>query len=133
MREKDAATADHRTLGEHRRQRGEWPSISSVGSEWERDPPTRSKKAREPLTNFFAWLQRGKGSLLRLATPVWSKADEVAAELEELTKSQVWVDEAEKGAPIQQVRELIMSLTHLHHADFDGFGRNSPSCGLCDS
>ena len=47
----------------------------------------------------------------------------MAAELEELTKSQVWVDElaytAEKGALIQQVREFIMSLTHLHHADFD--------------
>ena len=39
---------------------------------------------------------------------------QVAAELEELTKSEVWVDElafaAEKGAPIQQVREFIMSL-----------------------
>ena len=48
---------------------------------------------------------------------------EVAAELEEFTKSEVCVDElayaAEKGAPIQQVREFIMSLTHLHHADFD--------------
>ena len=59
----------------------------------------------------------------RLATPVWSKADEVAAELEELTKSEVWVDElvyaVEKGASIQQVRELILSLTHLHHADID--------------
>ena len=59
----------------------------------------------------------------RLAMLVWSKADEVAAELEELTKSQVWVDAlaytAEKGAPIQQMREFNMSLTHLHHADFD--------------
>ena len=59
----------------------------------------------------------------RLAMLVWSKADEVAAELEELTKSQVWVDElaytAEKGASIQQAREFIMSLTHLHRADFD--------------
>ena len=47
----------------------------------------------------------------------------MAAELEELPKSQVWVDElaytAEKGALIQQVREFIMSLTHLHHVDFD--------------
>ena len=47
----------------------------------------------------------------------------MAVELEELTKSQDWVDELayteEKGAPIQQVREFIMSLTHLHHADFD--------------
>ena len=25
---------------------------------------------------------------------------------------------AQKGAPIQQVRESIMSLTHIHHADF---------------
>ena len=40
----------------------------------------------------------------------------MAAELEELTKPEVWVDElaytAEKGAPIQQVREFIMSLTY---------------------
>ena len=53
----------------------------------------------------------------RLAMLVWSKADEVAAELEELTKYQVWVDElaytAKKGAPIQQVRHFIMSFTHL--------------------
>ena len=59
----------------------------------------------------------------RLAILVWSKADEVAAELEELTKSEVWVDElayaAEKCAPIQQVREFIMIPTHFHHADFD--------------
>ena len=59
----------------------------------------------------------------RLAILVWSKEDEVAAELEELTKSDEWVDElayaAEKGAPIQHVREFIMSLPHVHHADFD--------------
>ena len=57
----------------------------------------------------------------RLAMRVWSKAGEVAAELEELTKSQRWVDElsctAEQGAPIQQVREFIMSLTHSSWQD----------------
>ena len=90
------------------------------------------KKAREPLTNLFAWLQKGtpvryidgdEKKPPRLAILVWSTADEVAAEFEVLTKSKVWVDElaytAEKGAPIQQVREFIKSLTHLHHADFD--------------
>ena len=72
-----------------------------------------SKKAREPLTHLFAWLQKDtpvryidgdEKQPSRLAILVWSKADEVAAELEELTKSEVWVDElafaAEKGAPI---------------------------------
>ena len=62
----------------------------------------------------------------------------MVAEVEELTKSEVWVVElacmAEKGAPIQQVRELILRLTQLHHADFDMvFGRNSPSGAFCDS
>ena len=87
------------------------------------------KKAREPLTNRFARLQKGtpvsyidgdERQPPRLAIQVWSKADEVAAELENLTKSEVWVDElayaAVKGAPIQQVRELIIqavaSATH---------------------
>ena len=84
------------------------------------------KKAREPLTNLCAWLQKGtpvryidgdERQSSRLAMLVWSNADEVAAELEELTKSEVWVDElayaAEKGAPIQQVREFSMSLAVL--------------------
>ena len=40
--------------------------------------------------------------------------------LHELTKSQTWVDElAYADAPIQQVRDFSMSLTHLHYADFD--------------
>ena len=55
------------------------------------------KKAREPLTNPFAWLLRyidgDERQPSRLAILVWSKADEAAAELEELTKSEVWVDE----------------------------------------
>ena len=60
------------------------------------------KKAREPLTNLFEWLQKGtpvryidgdERPPSRLVMPVWSKADEVAAELEELTKSEVWMDE----------------------------------------
>ena len=101
-------------------------------------------KAREPLTNLFAELQKGTPVRYidgderqsRLAILVWSEADEVAAELGKLTKSQVWVDElaymAEKGAPIPQVREFIMSLTHLHHATMCVLGRNSPSGGLCD-
>ena len=72
------------------------------------------KKAREPLTNLFAWLQNDtpvryidgdERQPSSLAILVWSEADEVAAELEEVTKSQVWADElaytAEKGAPIQ--------------------------------
>ena len=55
------------------------------------------KNAREPLTNFVAWQQKGtpvkyidgdERQLSRLAIQVWSKADEVVAELEELTKSQ---------------------------------------------
>ena len=68
-------------------------------------------KAREPLTNLFAGLQKGTPVRYidvderqsRLVILVWSEADEVAAELGELTKSQVWVDElaymAEKGRP----------------------------------
>ena len=52
----------------------------------------------------------------RLAILVGSKADGVAAELEELTKFEVWVAElacaAEKGAPIQQVKELIHHEPH---------------------
>ena len=89
-------------------------------------------RTRESLTNLFAWLQKGtpvrsidgdERQPSRLAILLWSKADEVAAELEELTKSHLWVDElactAEKRAPIQQVREFIVSLAHLHHADFD--------------
>ena len=80
------------------------------------------KKAREPLTNLFECLQKGtpvrnidgdERQPSRLAIPVWSKADEVAAEVEELTKSEVWVDElacaAEKG------------FAHLHHADHADF------------
>ena len=70
----------------------------------------------------------------RLAIQVWSKADEAAAELEELTKSQGWVDElsftAEQGAPPQQVRESIMSLAHSLWKDQWGIMRYQTSSGL---
>ena len=51
------------------------------------------QKATEPLTNFFVWLYKGtpvryidgdERQPSRLAILVWSEADEVAAELEEL-------------------------------------------------
>ena len=85
------------------------------------------KKAGES----FAWPQKGfpvrcidgdERQLSRLATLVWSEADEVAAELEELTKSQVARRVGmcgREGVPIQQVTEFTMSFAHLHHADFD--------------
>ena len=100
---------------EHMIKMGKWRQAAAQG---DRPHLQRSERAVDKPLPVAAETQPS-----RLAIPVWSEADEVAAELEELRMSEVWVDElaytAEKGAPIQQVREFITSLTHLHHADFD--------------
>ena len=60
------------------------------------------QKATEPLTNFIVWQYKGTAVRYidgderqpsRLAILIWTEADEVATELQELTTSQVWVDE----------------------------------------